>query len=50
MKMKTEIRKFESLTYIVRFPDNYVDGEKYPVIFFLHGAEERKCRANNKHV
>ena len=41
MKMKTEIRKFESLTYIVRFPYNYVDGEKYPVIFFLHGAGGR---------
>ena len=39
--MKTEIRKFESLTYIVRFPDNYTDGEKYPVIFLLHGAGGR---------
>ena len=39
--MKIEVRKFEALTYIVRYPNNYVEGEKYPVIFSLHGAGSR---------
>ena len=39
--MKIEVCKFENLTYIVRYPNDYVEGKKYPVIFFLHGAGGR---------
>lgn len=36
-----EIKKFEKLTYILKYPKNYEEGEKYPVIIFLHGAGGR---------
>ena len=32
---------FENLQYLVRYPANYREGEKYPVILFLHGAGTR---------
>lgn len=46
-----EIKKFEKLTYILKYPDNYEEGKKYPVIMFLHGAGSRgndieKVKAN----
>lgn len=33
--------QFESIKYIVRYPDGYVEGQKYPVIILLHGAGTR---------
>lgn len=39
--MKLELFQFEKLDYFIRFPDGYRDGEKYPVIVFLHGAGTR---------
>lgn len=33
--------QFESIKYIVRYPDGYVEGQKYPVIIMLHGAGTR---------
>ncbi len=39
--MRIEISQFENLEYITRFPDGYVDGEKYPILVFLHGAGTR---------
>lgn len=36
-----EIKQFEKLTYLLKFPKDYKEGEKYPVIFFLHGAGGR---------
>ncbi len=36
-----EIKKFEKLTYILKYPKNYEEGKKYPVIMFLHGAGGR---------
>ena len=36
------IRKnHKELNYLIRFPDGYTEGERYPVIFFLHGAGSR---------
>ena len=37
--MITEI--FKDMQYLLAFPEGYVQGEKYPVIIFLHGAGTR---------
>lgn len=36
-----EFLKFEEMQYVVRYPKNYISGERYPVILFLHGAGTR---------
>lgn len=33
--------KFNELQYLVRYPENFDENKKYPVIFFLHGAGTR---------
>lgn len=33
-----ETRTFENLQYVIRFPKDYDENRKYPVILFLHGA------------
>ncbi|MBP3361486.1 MAG: prolyl oligopeptidase family serine peptidase [Clostridia bacterium] len=32
---------FEGMNYIINYPADYKEGEKYPVIIFLHGAGTR---------
>ena len=39
--MEIKIFEFESIKYVVRYPNNYVEGEKYPTILHLHGAGTR---------
>lgn len=39
--MNLEVKEFESLNYIVRYPKGYIEGEKYPVVIYLHGAGSR---------
>jgi len=39
MELKKE--QFENLKYLIRYPDCYKKGERYPVIIFLHGAGSR---------
>jgi len=39
--MKTQTLLFESLPYIIRYPDGYEEGKRCPVILFLHGAGSR---------
>lgn len=39
--MKTEFLEYKTLKYAIRYPDNYSDKQKYPVILFLHGAGTR---------
>ena len=39
MDFKTE--NFEGYQYLIKFPNGYKTGEKYPVILFLHGAGGR---------
>ena len=39
MSIKTNV--FEGIQYAVRYPNGYTEGEKYPVILFLHGAGSR---------
>jgi len=39
--MRFEECRFEDLKYVIRYPDQYEEGKKYPVIFLLHGAGGR---------
>ena len=39
--MKKDVLTFESMQYIISYPEGYHLGEKYPVILFLHGAGSR---------
>ena len=39
--MNFAIKELENLQYIIRYPNGYVSGKKYPVILFLHGAGGR---------
>ena len=45
MNVKADI--FEGMQYAVRFPENYNEGEQYPILFFLHGAGTRGNDINN---
>ena len=45
MNVKAAI--FEGMQYAVRFPENYNEGEQYPILFFLHGAGTRGNDINN---
>lgn len=36
-----ETRVFEKSDYVVRMPENFREGEKYPPVIFLHGAGAR---------
>ena len=44
--MKKEFLEFENLKYIVRYPENYESGKRYPVILHLHGAGGRGTDVN----
>ena len=39
--MRCEIKIFQKLHYIIRYPDDYEKGKTYPVLLFLHGAGTR---------
>lgn len=39
MSIETDV--FEGMQYAVRFPENYKEGQRYPILFFLHGAGTR---------
>ena len=41
-----EEKKFETLRYLISYPEKYQPGEKYPVILFLHGAGTRGSDIN----
>lgn len=34
-------KKFQKICYVVKYPDNFAENEKYPLIVFLHGAGGR---------
>lgn len=44
--MRYETGEFKDLQYIIRYPKGYKEGEKYPVILFLHGAGSRGTDIN----
>ena len=37
----TDEKKFEKITYLIDYPENFDENKKYPVIIFLHGAGSR---------
>ena len=39
--MYTKTLQHGEIQYLVRYPDGYKDGEKYPVLLYLHGAGYR---------
>lgn len=39
--MNKEVYQWKGMQYIVRYPNDYVKGERYPVIVFLHGSGSR---------
>lgn len=39
--MKIEEKSCNQLRYIIRYPEDYEEGKKYPVLFLLHGAGGR---------
>ena len=39
--MKIEQKEFKGIRYLVYYPKNYVEGQKYPLFFHLHGAGSR---------
>ena len=39
--MQMEVLELEEMRYIIRYPNDYKVGQKYPVIVFLHGAGTR---------
>ena len=39
--MTEEVLKFKKLNYVIRFPKEYEQGKRYPVIIILHGAGYR---------
>ena len=39
--MKIQFSEYKTIKYIVRYPKNYNDERKYPVLLFLHGAGTR---------
>ncbi len=39
--MKSEIKVFETMQYILRYPRNFDAGKRWPLILFLHGAGTR---------
>ena len=44
--MEFQDKVFKNLNYVVKFPEGYTEGEKYPVIIFLHGAGTRNPDIN----
>lgn len=40
-----EVKFFENLQYVVKYPKNYDETKKYPTIFFLHGSGSRGTNA-----
>ena len=39
--MNYEIKSYEGIEFLKRYPEGYTEGTRYPVIFFLHGAGTR---------
>ena len=39
--MEYTISSFRKIKYVIRYPDGYTSGEKFPVLIYLHGAGGR---------
>lgn len=31
-------RKYKEIDYVIRYPENFLPDEKYPLVFYIHGA------------
>lgn len=36
-----EVKTYQKLSYVLRFPDGYEEGKRYPVFLYIHGAGGR---------
>ena len=41
MAAKTEVKQYKNLQYVIRYPENFNEENKYPAILALHGAGSR---------
>jgi predicted peptidase len=41
MEICMEIKRFDKLDYVIRYPENFRDNKKYPLVIYLHGAGGR---------
>ena len=39
--MNIEVKRFGRIEYVMRYPNGYEEGKRYPVILFLHGSGTR---------
>ena len=39
--MEYKILNYEKIKYVIRYPDGYEAGKRYPVLFYIHGAGGR---------
>lgn len=44
--MHYEIKVFKNMKYMLNYPNDYCEGNKYPIIIFLHGAGTRGTDTN----
>lgn len=44
--MNYQIQQFKNMRYLVNYPEGYREGEKYPILLFLHGAGSRGSDMN----
>ena len=44
-----EEKIFESMKYLISYPENFNEGAKYPVLFFLHGRGARSHSTEKLH-
>ena len=36
-----KILRFKEIDYVIRYPENFSEKEKYPLLFYIHGAGGR---------
>jgi len=41
-----ETKTLDSLQYLIRYPDGYTEGKRYPVVFLFHGSGSRGTNIN----
>ncbi|MBQ8407390.1 MAG: prolyl oligopeptidase family serine peptidase [Clostridia bacterium] len=39
--MEYTVSNYEKIKYVIRYPDSFESGKKYPVLFYIHGAGGR---------
>ena len=44
-----EEKMFEELIYLISYPENFNENEKYPLVVFLHGRGARSATTDKLH-